>query len=118
MRNQMLLILAIGLLYLLPSVALQAIYGPSFGFMSGEDSWVPDGSGGWSQHGNPTGSAPVQPSVNVPIMVRYIPIFLPAALLVLFMFTPLSRFVTSKPAKDSSPTEAETVDESEPTDRL
>jgi len=93
MRNAVLLLLGIIILYLLSSLVLQGIYGPSYGFLTGEDSWVPDGQGGWGRHGNPAGPQPQVPSVDVPLMVRYVPIFVPALLLVLFMFTPLRKYI-------------------------
>jgi hypothetical protein len=91
MKNNMILLAGIILLYLIPSMALQAIYGPSYGFLSGEDCWNADGHGGWVKHGNPSDPMPSQPSRDIPPLVRYIPIFLPAALLILFYLTPLSK---------------------------
>jgi len=96
MRNVVLLLICIILLYLGSSLALQAIYGPSYGFLQGEDRWIPDGSGDWIKHGNPVDPQPQVPSVQVPVMVRYIPIFLPALLLILFVFTPLRKYVESE----------------------
>ncbi|MFQ6007317.1 MAG: hypothetical protein ACE5K8_00025 [Candidatus Zixiibacteriota bacterium] len=87
-------------LYLASSLVLQAIYGPSYGFLQGEDRWIPNGQGGWIKHGDPTNPEPSVPSVQVPLMVHYIPIFLPAFLLILFMFTPL-RHHLEKPRADS-----------------
>ncbi len=104
-RNALLLLAAIIALYLLASLALQAIYGPSYGFLQGEDGWIPNGSGGWVKHGNPQGPPPVQPSVDVPVGIRYIPIFLPAVLLILFMFTPLRRHVDWSPSEQPEPPE-------------
>ena len=103
MRNAVLLLLGIIILYLLSSLVLQGIYGPSYGFLAGEDSWVPDGQGGWVRHGNPAGPQPEVPSVDVPLMVRYIPIFVPALLLVLFMFTPLRKYVDRAGAESEEP---------------
>lgn len=102
MRNKVLFLIAIVLLFLIPSLILQGIYGPSYGFLSGEDYWQPDGSGGWVKHGQPDGPPPDQPSVNVPIWVRYVPILLPGLVLFLFLFTPLSRRLESPPSKDES----------------
>lgn len=99
MRNRVLFLIAIILLFVIPSLILEAIYGPSYGFLSGEDSWEPDGNGGWVQHGHPDGPPPSEPSVNVPIGVRYIPILLPGLVLFLFLFTPLSRHLESKREK-------------------
>ena len=97
MRNKLLFLIAVILLFMIPSFALEAIYGPSYGFLAGEDCWVPDGQGGWDKHGQPVDPMPAQPSVDVPMWVRYIPIFLPGLLLFLFLFTPLSRHLESPP---------------------
>jgi len=91
MKKNLYLLAGIIALYLISSLSLQGIYGPSFGFLNGEDSWVADSAGGWVKHGNPSGPMPTEASINVPLGVRYIPIFLPAALLILFYLTPLSR---------------------------
>jgi len=107
MRNVVLLLIGIILLFLVSSLMLQAIYGQSYGFLQGEDRWVPDGSGGWTRHGHPTAPEPDVPSVEVPLAVRYIPIFLPALLLILFMFTPLRKHVETRspePEADSPET--------------
>ena len=90
-KKNLYLLAGIIVLYLCSSLVLQGIYGPSFGFLAGEDCWVADQAGGWVKHGNPTSPMPTEPSDNVPLGVRYIPIFLPAALLILFYLTPLSR---------------------------
>ncbi len=110
MRNKVIFLFAVVLLYLIPSLILQGIYGPSFGFWAGEDSWVPDGKGGWVEHGHPSTPPPDEPSVEVPIWVRYIPIFLPGLLLFLFLFTPLTRYIETRPAK----TEQEEPEEESP----
>jgi hypothetical protein len=96
MKNNLILLIIVILLYLVPSLILSAVYGPSFGFLSGEDSWNPDGHGGWVQHGSPAGPPPTEPSVKVPFALRYLPIFLPGLVLILFLFTPLSRYVDKK----------------------
>ncbi len=100
MRNAVLLLIGVILLYLIPSLILDAVYGPSYGFLAGEDCWEPDGKGGWVTHGQPTGQPPDEPSVIVPLSLYYIPILLPAALLILFMFTPLSRYI-DRPTRES-----------------
>lgn len=92
-KKNLYLLAGIIALYLVSSIILQGIYGPSFGFLTGEDCWVADNSGGWVKHGNLTVPMPTEPSVNVPLGVRYVPIFLPAALLILFYLTPLSRLI-------------------------
>lgn len=91
MRNAAILLAAVAGLYLLPSIVLKAVYGPSYTFPPTEDYWQPDGSAGWKPHGKPTGPPPSSPSVNVPMAVQYLPIFLPGILLALFMFGPLSK---------------------------
>lgn len=91
MRNAAILLAAVAGLYLLPSVALKAIYGPSYTFPPSENYWAPDGDAGWIPHGSPIGPPPSSPSVNVPMALHYLPIFLPAILLALFMFGPLSK---------------------------
>jgi len=96
MKNNLILLIVVILLYLVPSLILSAVYGPSFGFLSGEDSWRPDGQGEWVKHGSPAGPPPAEPSVNIPIPVKYLPIFLPGLVLILFLFTPLSRYVDKK----------------------
>jgi hypothetical protein len=77
---------------------MHVIYGPSFPFLSSEDCWVPDGQGGWMAHGHPSDPAPAQPSVNVPLLFNYVPIFLPGILLILFTLTPLRKRLETKPA--------------------
>lgn len=116
MRNKVLFLIAVVLLFLIPSFALEAIYGPSYGFLAGEDCWVPDGQGGWAKHGDPALPQPSQPSVNVPMWVRYIPIFLPGLLLFLFLFTPLSRHLDS-PRKEIPPEEAADGEPSDTADK-
>ena len=118
MRKPVLFLIAIALLYVVPSLILEAVYGPSYGFLSGEDCWIPDGQGGWVEHGSPADPPPTQPSVGVPIMVRYIPIFLPTLLLILFMFTPLSRKLESRPAAANAPPDDSAVEENSDPDRL
>jgi hypothetical protein len=107
MRNSVYLLIAVVGLYLILGFGLQVIYGPSYGFLSGEDSWVPDGQGGWEKHGEPSDPPPTEPSRNVPIGVRYIPIFVPGLLLLIFLFTPLSRKL--EPRKKVADADAEPV---------
>ena len=91
MKNRFYLLIALVLLYLIPALILQAVYGPSYGFLSGEDRWIPDGHGGWEMYGHPTDPMPQVPSENIPLLLPYLPIFLPAFLLIIFLFTPLTR---------------------------
>ncbi len=104
MRNSVWLLLAIVVLYLAASLALQGIYGPSYGFLAGEDCWQPDGQGGWEKHGNPSDPPPAEPSREVPIALRYLPIFLPGLLLVVFLFTPLSKKLEGPARKEKEVT--------------
>lgn len=71
--------------FLIPAIILKAIYGPSYYFLSGEDCWMPDGTGGWVKHGEPGGPIPQEPSVNIPFMVMYIPVFLPGLMVVILL---------------------------------
>ena len=91
MRKKIFLLLGIIGLYLLTSLTLSLVYGPSCPFLAGEDCWIPDGSGGWQAHGHPDGPAPAELSTNIPFILQYLPIFLPALLLILFTLTPLRR---------------------------
>jgi hypothetical protein len=91
MKNKLILLVVIIALFLVTSLALNLIYGPSFPFLAGEDCWMPDGTGGWCAHGHPSDPPPDQPSVAVPLVLVYLPIFLPAALLIVFTLTPLRR---------------------------
>ncbi|MFH1372304.1 MAG: hypothetical protein ABII79_00690 [bacterium] len=116
MRNALLLLIGIILLYLATSLMLHAVYGPSYGFLQGEDCWVPDGNEGWVKHGNPEGPPPDVPSVNVPILARYLPIFLPGLLLALFLFTPLRKYVDSRPISEEEAAEDTPGEDTDPTD--
>lgn len=114
MKNNLYLLTALIVLYFGSVLALKAVYGPSCSTWEGENCWIPDGKSGWVMHGNPTGPKPDIPSEIIPIGIQYIPIFLPSALLILFMFTPLSKKLERKrepdessgPAEDSSASDA------------
>ena len=99
MRNNLFLLLGVIILYLAPAMVLKATYGESYSMWQDEDCWVPDGERGWRQNGQPPNPMPTEPSVEVPIAISYIPIFLPALLLVHFLFTPLNKYIASKPDK-------------------
>ncbi len=117
MRNALLLLIGIILLYLASSLMLHTVYGPSFGFLQGEDHWMPDGNEGWVKHGHPTEPPPDVPSVHVPILARYLPIFLPGLLLALFLFTPLRKYVDSRPvSEEEAAAEATPNEDSDPAD--
>ena len=91
MHKKVYLLLGILGIYLITSLCLHLVFGPSFHFLSGEDSWVPDGAGGWLAHGHPPDPRPQEPSTNFHFILQYLPIFLPTLLLVLFTLTPLRR---------------------------
>jgi hypothetical protein len=85
MRKTIIYIVVIILLFLIPALILRAMYGPSYYFLSGEDCWMPDGIGGWVKHGAPYRPLPQEPSVNIPLAVMYIPVFLPGLLIVFIL---------------------------------
>lgn len=91
MRKKIFLLMGIVGLFLLTSLAVHLVYGHSYPFLGGEDCWIPDGAGGWLAHGHPADPAPAERSINVPLILQYLPIFLPALLLILFTLTPLRR---------------------------
>ena len=95
-RRFYLLFVVIGL-YLVLSLGLHLMYGPSYPFLAGEDCWMPDGQGGWRAHGSPLDQAPTEMSVEVPLLLNYLPIFIPALVLILFLFTPLRRHLDPIP---------------------
>jgi hypothetical protein len=80
MLKTIIFIVVIILLFLIPALILRSIYGPSYYFLSGEDCWMPDGTGGWTKHGAPAGSLPQEASINIPLVVMYIPVLLPSLL--------------------------------------
>jgi hypothetical protein len=82
MRKAIIFVVAIVLLFLIPALILRAIYGPSYYFLSGEDCWMPDGTGGWTKHSGAGFEAPPpqEPSINIPLVVMYIPVLLPGLL--------------------------------------
>lgn len=87
------LILGMALLYIVPSLVLEIVYGHSYSFMTMTDRWVPDGNGGWKAEGIPDHRRPSQPSVNIPLFLCLVPIVLPIVLVVLYLASPLSQFV-------------------------
>ncbi len=116
MRRQLILLATLVSLYLISSWILSEVYGPSYGFLTGEDSWVPDGQGGWTAHGQPAEAMPAEPSVFVPLWAMYLPILLPGLLLAAFLFTPLSRKLDPPKPTPAAPAEPEATDsESDPT---
>jgi hypothetical protein len=91
MRKTIIFVVAIVLLFLIPALFLRATYGPSYHFLSGEDCWMPDGTGGWTKHGMPGGPQPQEPSVNIPLIVMYIPVLLPGLLITFILYMSLSK---------------------------
>lgn len=116
-RNNLIMLAVLIILYLGTSLVLDAMYGPSIGYMQGEDYWRPDGNSGWVAHGNPSAPAPEQPSINVPLVAHYLPILIPGFLLALFLLTPLGRILDGKPKKDSTISKSEIADNSDPNDQ-
>lgn len=84
MLKHIYLLLVAAILFVVPSLILDAVYGPSYDILSGEDCWIADGNGGWVKHGNPA-DPPQNFSVKVPLYVRSIPIALPILFLIGFL---------------------------------
>ncbi len=95
------------MLYFIPAVILQITYGPSYGMLSFDNHWVPDANGGWQAKGFPGTFRPSQPSVNVPSLLRLIPVVLPVLLILLLSLNPLSRYVDKEPGFDTKEFETE-----------
>ncbi len=91
MRNVIFLLIALIALFFAAQGVLHLMYGPSYPWLPSEDEWIPDSHGGWVKHGAVDEPPPAVPSVDVPVFAHYVPIFLPALLLGLFLFTPLRR---------------------------
>ena len=96
MRKAIIIVVLVFFLFLIPALILRAIYGPSYYFLSGEDCWMPDGTGGWTKHGVPGGSSPQEPSVNIPLVVMYIPVLLPGLLTAFILCMSLSKIFKRK----------------------
>lgn len=111
MGKRFLLLAALIALFLAISFGLNLAYGPSYPFLAGEDCWQPDGQGDWLAHGQPTNPAPSVPSVEIPLLLHYLPIFVPALVLILFVFTPLRRHLDPPPAAASETDESVASDE-------
>lgn len=104
MRNPLLLLVAVIVLYLGISLALHGVYGPSYGFLEYDDCWKPDGSGGWVKYGEPDEPMPGQSSEQVPLLAEYLPLWVPGLLLAVFLFTPLRRYLEPpKPEGEALP---------------
>lgn len=102
-----LLFLGILLLYFIPAVILQLTYGPSYGMLSFNNHWIPDGNSGWKAEGFPGTFRPSQPSVNVPVFLGLIPVILPILLVLLLFLNPLSRYVDKEPGFETKQYQSE-----------
>ncbi len=93
MRTAIIFVVAIVLLFLIPALILRAIYGPSYYFLSGHHCWMPDGNSGWVKHGPmlPNSTKPQEPSINIPLVVMYIPVLLPGLLTAFVLCMSLSK---------------------------
>ncbi len=106
MNKNIILIVVLFLLYFVVGFSLQAVYGDSYHFMAGENYWEADGNGGWTERGNPSKPMPTTVSEVPPLITFYLPFFVPAFVLILFMFTPLGRHLETRKKDDG-----EVVDE-------
>ena len=102
MQRWLLLILGVIILYLVPSLLLQAVYGDSYGFMAPDNSWTADGQGGWKMKGFPDSPIPAEPSLNVPIFLQIAPFLLPL-LLILFRSISFQQYPTIRFYRDVIP---------------
>ena len=100
MNKNIILIVVLFLLYFSVGFGFQAVYGDSYHFMSGEDYWAADGNGGWIAHGNPSTDMPTTVSELPPLITLYLPFFIPAFVLILFLFTPLGRLIETRKKED------------------
>lgn len=112
MKGNIILLIILIALYFCTSFVLNQIYGDSFPFLAGEDCWEPDGKGGWVMHGHPDSDMPAEPSINFPIIIYYLPVFIPAFVLIIFLFTPLKKFLENK-TSDSDDNDNEILDNEE-----
>jgi hypothetical protein len=72
---------------------LEISYGPSYNFLSLDNHWVPDGSGGWKAEGFPIERRPDVKSDNIPILLRAMPFVFPILLIALYLLSPLAQLV-------------------------
>jgi hypothetical protein len=97
MPRWLLLILGVLILYLVPSLILESVYGPSYSLVFGDNCWIPDGQGGWQPKGFPDKQRPTVASENIPFFIEALPFFLPLLLILLFLLSPLAQFVEREP---------------------
>ena len=100
MNKNIILLVVLFALYFITGFTLQAIYGDSYHFMAGDDYWAADSKGGWIEYGNPPDAMPITVSELPPLITFYLPFFVPAFVLILFMFTPLSKCLEAKKKDD------------------
>ena len=48
---------------------------------------------------------PTEPSIEIPLLLNYLPIFVPALVLILFFLTPLRRHIDALPIATASDTD-------------
>ena len=95
MKKNIILLAVLVILYFGVGYGLSSYYGDSFSFQK-SDYWEPDGNGGWVAYGQPAEPMPAGESKLPPLIIYYLPIFIPAFVLMLFLFTPLGRLLEAK----------------------
>ena len=111
MKKNLIFLAILILLYLIPSLILQGVYGDSFGLWKGSERWYPDGNGGWEKQGEPNYLMPKGPSEVVPIGLQFLPLLLPGIVLMLVLLTPLSRVLeTKRPTEEDAREEQANAD--------
>ena len=104
MKKNMILLLALIVLYFGVGFTCKALYGDSYPFLQGDHYWEPDGNGGWIPHGKPTTELPTTVSEVPPLITYYLPFFVPGFVLFLFLFTPLGRLLEEKKEEETEDT--------------
>ena len=105
MKRSLIFLFTLIALYLIPSLIFDAAYGPSYMLWETNDYWRPDTSGGWEAVGSPREPMPDQPSQVVSIWAFYLPLLLPGLVLLVVLFTPLTRLL-EEPRPKGADTEA------------
>ena len=96
MLKTIIFIVVIILLFLIPALILRVTYGPSYHLLSGEDCWMPYGTGGWTKHGIPDGLIPQEPSMNISLGVMYIPVLLPSIVTVILLIYYFAKYLRKR----------------------
>jgi hypothetical protein len=86
MKKFVLFLVVFLIVFSLTALGLRFVYGDSYTFFSGEDAWIPDGNGGWIAHGKPAAAIPNSPSVNVPIIIIWAPLWVSVLIISLAYF--------------------------------